>query len=133
MKVLDTTPKLAKGTVTSPLSIAVIAHLKRCGPCSLSMLTDTFHSTTDAEVISMAARLRKLRLAGHVHVVRVSGHHFWAHGPDEEDEEEAVPAVAHIAPPRRVNVMAGCYVPPRNAVMRPGADHRHLQSRGLRC
>ena len=44
-----------------------------------------------------------------------------------------MPAVRNIAPPRRVNVMAGHYVPPRNQAMRPGADHRHLHSRGLRC
>lgn len=136
MKVLDTTPILAKGTLTASLSIAIVRLLTDCGACDLHQIANNVLSApvAEADLTALRRRLRDLCEGLHIHRVLVGDVLHWKAGPDpEEDEEEAVPAVAHIAPPRRVNVMAGCYVPPRNAAMRPGADHRHLQSRGLRC
>ena len=94
----------------------------------------TKEAATEAALIALRRRLRDLCESQHIHRVLVGDVLHWKAGPDpEEDEEEAVPAIGPIVQPRRVNVMAGCYVPPRNPAMRPGADHRHLQSRGVRC
>ena len=137
MKTLETM-KNTKGVLLSPLSIAVVQHLTENGPCSLSTITEQFRRTSDEEVTSMSARLRKMRTAGHVHVVRVHGVQYWKagaqplHGPDE-DEEEEVPAARRAVSPRRINVMAGDYTPPRSFAMRPGADHSQFKSYGVRC
>lgn len=136
MKVLDTTPILAKGTLTSPLSLSILRLLSDCGACDLHQIANNVLSApvAEADLTALRRRLRDLCEGLHIHRVLVGDVLHWKAGPDpEEDEEEAMPAIGPIVQPRRVNVMAGCYVPPRNAAMRPGADHRHLQSRGLRC
>lgn len=137
MKVLDTTPKLAKGTLTAPLSIAILRLLTDCGSCDLHQIASNTLSTTvphtEADLTALRRRLRDLCEGRHIHRVLIGDVLHWRAGPDpDEDEEEAVPAV-HVVPPRRTNVMAGCYVPPRDPALRPGADHRHLHSRGIRC
>ena len=49
-----------------------------------------------------------------------------------EDAALADPTLA-IAAPRRVNVMAGTYTPPRGPALRAGACHGHIASHGHRC
>ena len=140
MKVLNTTPVLPKGTLTAPLSIAIVRVLQEHGPVDLAGIARAVLPATntqqekDSAFTGLMRRLRDLCEGLHIHRVLIGDVLHWQAGPGpEEDEEEAMPAVRNIAPPRRVNVMAGHYVPPRNQAMRPGADHRHLHSRGLRC
>lgn len=134
MKVLDTTPILAKGTLTASLSIAIVRLLTDCGACDLHQIANNVLPLADADLTALRRRLRDLCEGQHIHRVLIGDVLHWKVGPDtEEDEEEAMPAIGPIVPPRRINVMAGTYVPPRTQAMRPGADHRHLHSRGVRC
>ena len=127
--------KTPRGTLSSALSLAVVQHVADYGPCDLADISQALKAVDGYNYkveLGLQLRLRDLCRSNHLHRVLINDHLHWKAGPDEE-EEEAVPAVRNIAPPRRVNVMAGHYVPPRNQAMRPGADHRHLQSRGVRC
>lgn len=127
--------KTPRGTLSSALSLAVVQHVTDYGPCDLADIAQALKAVDGYNYkveIGLPVRLRDLCRANHLHRVLINDHLHWKAGPDEE-EEEAVPAVRNIAPPRRINVMAGHYVPERAPVMRPGADHRHLQSRGHRC
>ena len=127
--------KTPRGTLSSALSLAVVQHVTDYGPCDLADIAQALKAVDGYNYkveIGLPVRLRDLCRANHLHRVLINDHLHWKAGPDEE-EEEAVPAVRNIAPPRRINVMAGHYIPERAPVLRPGADHRHLQSRGHRC
>ena len=127
--------KTPRGTLSSALSLAVVQHVTDYGPCDLADIAQALKAVDGYNYkveIGLPVRLRDLCRANHLHRVLINDHLHWKAGPDEE-EEEAVPAVRTAAPPRRNNVMAGHYVPERAPVLRPGADHRHLQSRGHRC
>lgn len=129
--------KTPKGTLSSALSLAVVQHVTDYGPCDLADIAQALKAVDGYNhkvEIGLPTRLRDLCRANHLHRVLINDHLHWKVGPDEEEEEEeAVPAVRTAAPPRRNNVMAGHYIPERAPVVRPGADHRHLQSRGHRC
>ena len=127
--------KTPRGTLSSALSLAVVQHVADYGPCDLADISQALKAVDGYNYkveIGLPVRLRDLCRANHLHRVLINDHLHWKAGPDEE-EEDAVPAVRNIAPPRRINVMAGHYIPERAPVLRPGADHRHLQSRGHRC
>ena len=127
--------KTPRGTLSSALSLAVVQHVADYGPCDLADISQALKAVDGYNYkveIGLPTRLRDLCSSKHLHRVLINDHLHWKAGPDEE-EEEAVPAVRTAAPPRRNNVMAGHYVPERAPVLRPGADHRHLQSRGHRC
>ena len=127
--------KTPRGTLSSALSLAVVQHVADYGPCDLADISQALKAVDGYNYkveLGLQLRLRDLCRSNHLHRVLINDHLHWKAGPDEE-EEEAVPAVRNIAPPRRINVMAGHYVPERAPVLRPGADHRHLQSRGHRC
>ena len=134
MSILETI-KTPKGTLISIKSIALVSYLQHAsGPRDLpTIANDTLVSpVTDAAMVHLRRRLRDLCEGLHIHRVLIGDVLHWRAGPDPE-EEEAMPAVRTAAPPRRINVMAGHYIPERAPVLRPGADHRHLQSRGHRC
>lgn len=124
------------GVLKSALSLTIVHHLRTADAgCELEQIACAVlpAPVTKADLIMLRQRLCRLGRGGYVHHVQAGTALRWKAGPDpDEDEEEAVPAVA-VASSRRISVMAGVYVPPRNQVLRPGADHRHLQSRGIRC
>ena len=127
--------KTPRGTLSSALSLAVVQHVADYGPCDLADISQALKAVDGYNhkvELGLQLRLRDLCRANHLHRVLINDHLHWKAGPDEE-EEEAVPAVRTAAPPRRINVMAGHYIPERAPVLRPGSDHRHLQSRGHRC
>ena len=127
--------KTPRGTLSSALSLAVVQHVADYGPCDLADISQALKAVDGYNYkveIGLPTRLRDLCSSKHLHRVLINDHLHWKAGPDEE-EEDAMPAVRTAAPPRRNNVMAGHYVPERAPVLRPGADHRHLQSRGHRC
>ena len=134
MTMLETT-KTPKGTLTSPLSLAVVQHVTDYGPCDAEDIAKPLRGmdcyTDDAEMTALRRRLRDLCEGRHLHRVLINDRMYWKAGPDPEDVPPAPPP--DRVPPRRTNVMAGHYVPARAPVLRPGADHRHLQSRGHRC
>ena len=127
--------KTPRGTLSSALSLAVVQHVADYGPCDLADISQALKAVDGYNYkveIGLQLRLRDLCRSKHLHRVLINDHLHWKAGPDEE-EEEAVPAARTAAPPRRNNVMTGHYIPERAPVLRPGADHRHLQSRGHRC
>ena len=132
------TIKTPKGTLTTPLSIAILRLVTECGACDLRQIANNVPplnvKATESDLVALRRRLRDLCEGLHIHRVLIGDVLHWRAGPDpEEDDEEAMPAVRTAAPPRRINVMAGHYIPERAPVLRPGSDHRHLQSRGHRC
>lgn len=132
------TIKTPKGALTTPLSIAILRLVTECGACDLRQIANNVlplsGKATESDLVALRRRLRDLCEGLHIHRVLIGDVLHWRAGPDpEEDEEEAMPAVRTPTPPRRINVMAGHYVPERAPVLRPSADHRHLQSRGHRC
>ncbi len=136
MKVLETI-KTPRGTLTSPLSIAVVQHVTDYGPCDAQDIAPALcHMdgyTDDAELGALRRRLRDLCEGGHLHRVLIRDRMYWQAGPNPEDQERERERAFAVAPPRRINVMAGVYQPTPGPVLRAGADHRHIPSRGHRC
>lgn len=92
---------------------------------------------TDCALLALRKRLQYLAAAGRLHSDGYGDGRTWSGITEAQRAERAAQEAAQAAPvalPRRVNVMAGTYVPARSPALRPGAmDFRGCPSVGYRC
>lgn len=123
-------------TFLSPESVAVIAHLRTHGQTTAKDLIAQLPGQTQGQ---LRKRLSNLVAYGWLDFGWNSdGAQHWFVQPSARAAVAvavaAAPAPANLVPPRRINVMAGTYVPPAAAPARPGAlDFASVASRGHSC
>ena len=96
---------------------------------------------TDCALLALRKRLQYLAAEGRLHSDGYGDGRTWSGITEAQRAEQAAHQAAHqaaqaarVALPRRVNVMAGTYVPARGPALRPGAmDFRGCPSVGYRC
>ena len=92
---------------------------------------------TDCALLALRKRLQYLAAAGRLHSDGYGDGRTWSGITEAQRAEQAAQEAAQAAPvalPRRVNVMAGTYVPARSPALRAGAmDFRSCPSVGYRC
>ena len=96
---------------------------------------------TDCALLALRKRLQYLAAEGRLHSDGYGDGRTWSGITEAQRAEQAAHEAAHqaaqaarVALPRRVNVMAGTYVPARGPALRPGAmDFRGCPSVGYRC
>ena len=92
---------------------------------------------TDCALLALRRRLQYLAAAGRPHSDGYGGGRTWSGITEAQRAERAAQEAAQaalVALPRRVNVMAGTYVPARSPALRAGAmDFRSCPSVGYRC
>ena len=92
---------------------------------------------TDCALLALRKRLQYLAAEGRLHSDGYGDGRTWSGITDAQRAEQAAHEAAQaalLALPRRVNVMAGTYVPARGPALRPGAmDFRGCPSVGYRC
>ncbi len=92
---------------------------------------------TDCALLALRKRLQYLAAEGRLHSDGYGDGRTWSGITGAQRAEQAAQEAAQAAPvalPRRVNVMAGTYVPARSPALRPGAmDFRGCPSVGYRC
>ena len=92
---------------------------------------------TDCALLALRKRLQYLAAEGRLHSDGYGDGRTWSGITEAQRAERAAQEAAQAAPvalPRRVNVMAGTYVPARSPALRPGAmDFRGCRSVGYRC
>ena len=92
---------------------------------------------TDCALLALRKRLQYLAAEGRLHSDGYGDGRTWSGITEAQRAEQAAQEAAQAAPvalPRRVNVMAGTYVPARSPALRPGAmDFRGCPSVGYRC
>ena len=92
---------------------------------------------TDCALLALRKRLQYLAAEGRLHSDGYGDGRTWSGITDAQRAEQAAQEAAQAAPvalPRRVNVMAGTYVPARSPALRAGAmDFRSCPSVGYRC
>ena len=92
---------------------------------------------TDCALLALRKRLQYLAAEGRLHSDGYGGGRTWSGITEAQRAEQAAQEAAQAAPvalPRRVNVMAGTYVPARSPALRAGAmDFRSCPSVGYRC
>ena len=92
---------------------------------------------TDCALLALRKRLQYLAAEGRLHSDGYGDGRTWSGITEAQRAEQAAQEAAQAAPvalPRRVNVMAGTYVPARGPALRPGAmDFRSCPSVGYRC
>lgn len=92
---------------------------------------------TDCALLALRKRLQYLAAEGRLHSDGYGDGRTWSGITEAQRAEQAAQEAAQAAPvalPRRVNVMAGTYVPARGPALRPGAmDFRGCPSVGYRC
>lgn len=89
---------------------------------------------TDCALLALRKRLQYLAAEGRLHSDGYGDGRTWSGITDAQRAEQAAQEAARVALPRRVNVMAGTYVPARSPALRPGAmDFRGCPSVGYRC
>ena len=137
-----------KGSLRSPITQAIVAHLKANGPTRLAELdlalcrVDGWSSQTDPAKLQRV--LNKLRESKHVHRVLRDDEMLWAPGPHPQDVDQnaeriaSAPAQAHCPPtvlPAQYDRMHGpLYVPDAGPTLRPGAlAFKACASFGQRC
>ena len=95
----------------------------------------------DCALLALRKRLQYLAAAGRLHSDGYGDGRTWSGITEAQRAEQAAHEAAHqaaqaarVAPPRRVDVMSGTYVPARGPALRPGAmDFRSCPSVGYRC
>ena len=116
-------------------------HLENAArPLSLSeVFRDVYpgQRATDCALLALRKRLQYLAAKGRLQSDGYGDGRTWSGITEAQRAERAAQEAAQAAPvalPRRVNVMAGTYVPARSPALRPGAmDFRGCQSVGYRC
>ena len=92
---------------------------------------------TDCALLALRKRLQYLAAEGRLHSDGYGDGRTWSGITEAQRAEQAAQEAAQAAPvalPRRVNVMAGTYVPARSPALRAGAmDFRNCPSVGYRC
>ena len=92
---------------------------------------------TDCALLALRKRLQYLAAEGRLQSDGYGGGRTWSGITEAQRAEQAAHEAAQAAPvalPRRVNVMAGTYVPARSPALRAGAmDFRSCPSVGYRC
>ena len=92
---------------------------------------------TDCALLALRRRLQYLAAKGRLHSDGYGGGRTWSGITEAQRAEQAAQEAAQaalVALPRRVNVMAGTYVPARSPALRAGAmDFRSCPSVGYRC
>ena len=96
---------------------------------------------TDCALLALRKRLQYLAAEGRLHSDGYGDGRTWSGITEAQRAERAAQEAAHqaaqaalVALPRRVNVMAGTYVPARGPALRAGAmDFRSCPSVGYRC
>lgn len=96
---------------------------------------------TDCALLALRKRLQYLAAEGRLHSDGYGDGRTWSGITEAQRAERAAQEAAHqaaqaapVALPRRVNVMAGTYVPARSPALRAGAmDFRSCPSVGYRC
>jgi len=114
------------------------SHLVRTArPLSLAEVFRDVHpgkKATDWALRALRKRLQYLAAEGRLHSDGYGDGRTWSGITDAQRAEQAAQEAARVALPRRVNVMAGTYVPARSPALRPGAmDFRGCPSVGYRC
>lgn len=91
----------------------------------------------DCALLALRKRLQYLAAEGRLHSDGYGDGRTWSGITEAQRAEQAAQEAARaatVALPRRVNVMAGTYVPARSPALRPGAmDFRSCPSVGYRC
>ena len=96
---------------------------------------------TDCALLALRKRLQYLAAEGRLQSDGYGDGRTWSGITEAQRAEQAAHEAAHqaaqaalVALPRRVNVMAGTYVPARSPALRAGAmDFRSCPSVGYRC
>ena len=92
---------------------------------------------TDCALLALRKRLQYLAAEGRLQSDGYGDGRTWSGITEAQRAEQAAQEAAQAAPvalPRRVNVMAGTYVPARSPALRAGAmDFRSCPSVGYRC
>lgn len=95
----------------------------------------------DCALLALRKRLQYLAAEGRLHSDGYGDGRTWSGITEAQRAEQAANEAAHqaaqaarVAPPRRVDVMSGTYVPARGPALRAGAmDFRSCPSVGYRC
>lgn len=135
---------MTRKSTLGPESAALIAHIKAHGACTALALRPHFATMGRPQLLKRLGNLVALGWldftwddAGHkTWFIRASARAIAIHTC--APTTPAMPCQAEPAPPiagpRRVNVMAGVYMPPAGPALRPGAlDFQRVGSVGFRC
>ena len=132
---------MTRKSTLSPESAAIVSHLKQHGAATLDTLLGHFPAEGRSKLLK---RLGNLVALGWIDFswddagdktwfIRASARAIAIHTAAPAAPCQAEPAQP-IAGPRRVNVMAGVYMPPAGPALRPGAlDFQRVGSVGFRC
>ena len=132
---------MTRKSTLSPESAALITHIKAHGACTAVALLPHFADMGRTQLFN---RLGNLVALGWIDFswddagdktwfIRASARAIAIHTAAPAAPCQAEPAQP-IAGPRRVNVMAGVYMPPAGPALRPGAlDFQRVGSVGFRC
>lgn len=134
---------MTRKSTLSPDSAALIAHIKAHGTCTAVALRPHFSAMGRTALLKRLGNLVALGwldftwndAGDKTWFIRASARAIAIHtaAPTKSATPCQTEPTLPIAGPRRVNVMAGIYLPPPGPALRAGADHRHIQSRGFRC
>ena len=119
----------------------IVSHLANAArPLSLAeVFRDVYPGkpAKDCALLALRKRLQYLAAEGRLQSDGYGDGRTWSGITEAQRAEQAAHEAAQAAPvalPRRVNVMAGTYVPARSPALRPGAmDFRSCPSVGYRC
>ena len=132
---------MSRKSTLSPESAAVIKHLKEHGRCTAAVLCMHFAAMSRKQLLKRLGNLVDLGWldfdrtdsGDKVWFVRSSARAVAVHTTEPKEPPSATAALP-VALPRRVNVMAGTYVPARSPALRAGAmEFRNCPSVGYRC
>ena len=138
---------MTRKSTLSPESAALIAHIKANGTCTVVALRPHFADLNRPQLLKRLGNLVALGwldftwsdAGDKTWFIRASARAIPVHTVHTaQPTASTTPCAAEPAPPiagpRRVNVMAGDYMPPAGPALRPGAlDFQRVGSVGFRC